>query len=65
MLVRDGCSNRDNNNNNDTPPRVAGLTYRWGSVASQFFTLVGELAGEARCQPELVLSDTRSIITSV
>ena len=35
-----------------TTPRLAGLTYRWRSVASQVLTLVGELAGEARCQPE-------------
>ena len=34
--------------NNNTLPRLAGLTYLWGSVASQFLTLVGELAGEAR-----------------
>ena len=27
-------------------------------MASQFLTLVGELAGEARCQPEPVQSDT-------
>ena len=27
------------------------MTYRWGSVAGQFLTLVGELAGEAGCQP--------------
>ena len=32
--------------------RRAGLTYRWGSVASQFLTVVGELAGEAWCLPE-------------
>ena len=29
-----------------------------GSVASQFLTLVGELAGEARCQPGPCTSDT-------
>ena len=40
------------NNNNNTPPRLAGLAHRWGSEASQFLTLVEELAGEARCQPE-------------
>ena len=34
-----------------TPPQLAGFTYRWGSVASQFLTLVGELAGEAWCLP--------------
>ena len=34
------------------PPRLAGLTYWWGSVVSQFLTLVEKLAGEARCQPE-------------
>ena len=55
----------DTNNNtqqhttthNNTPPRLAGLTYRWGSVA------VGEPAGEAGCQPEPCTSDTGQIIT--
>ena len=41
------------NNNNNIPPRLAGLTYPWGSVASQIpYPLWEELAGEARCQPE-------------
>ena len=40
-----------NHNNNNTPPRLAGLTDWWGSAASQFLTLAGELAVEARWQP--------------
>ena len=57
--------NKCNNNNNTTtttPPQLAGLTYRWGSVASQVLTLVGGLAGEARSKPELVQCDATNII---
>ena len=46
----------------NTPPRLAGLTYRWGSVASHVLTLVGDMAGEARCQRELFQSDATNII---
>ena len=45
-------NNHNNHKNHNCTPKAALLTYRWGSVASQFLTLVGELAGEASCQPE-------------
>ena len=58
-------NSNESNNSNNNPPWLAGLTYRWGSVASQVLTLVGDLAGGAWCQPELPQSDTWSTITSV
>ena len=35
MRERGVQNNNNNNNNNNIPPRLAALTWRWGSVGSQ------------------------------
>ena len=52
----------NNNHNNNTPPRLAGLTFRWGSVASPVLTVFGTWLVKLGVSQSPVRSDATNII---